>query len=131
MGGALFTFQRNLLGRGIGSLKTVWKIYEGTELDNKLVHYCVENYAGGITRCWHNQTEYDEGRRETGAEGAKTNPCAVVAAPSAKKVEIFVNKGEDTALLVALGVVVNLKNEKSAVGEEECEEGEEGEEKEG
>jgi hypothetical protein len=121
----LFTINRDLFGRGFLWTKDEYRIYQGRERGNKMVYYCVQSWWGWVTRCWHNKLEYESGRSSltvSGHPGPKYAPCAVLSqkvnggalSPAfasmtlvPDKYYLYVSPGEDTALLSALGALVD------------------------
>lgn len=113
----LFTMNRDIWGRGFLGIKDEWRIYQGRERDGKMVYYCVRSWMGWSTRCWHNKAEYESGRGSLtirGSSGQKIGPCAVLSqvanagaytegAPD--QYYLFVNAGEDSALLLSFGIL--------------------------
>jgi hypothetical protein len=116
----LFTFNRDMFGRGFFGIKDEWRIYQGRERDGKIVYYCVQSWWGWKTRCWHSKLEYESGRSSltvTGHPGLKYNPCAILSqVPNAgafsdslapDQYYLFVNGGEDAALMLAFSIMVD------------------------
>jgi hypothetical protein len=121
----LFTVNRDLFGRGFFGIKDEYRIYQGRERNGIERYYCVQSWWGWMTRCWHSKREYESGRTSLtvkGHGGPKFNPIAVLsqkvnAAAFSKflkplaffpdKYTLFVNSGEDAALLTALSIIVD------------------------
>lgn len=121
----LFTLNRDMIGRGFFGIKDEWRIYSGREQDGRMVYYCVQSWWGWQTRCWHSKLEYESGRSSltiSGVSGPKYNPCAVlsqvanlgafsgvvgVASFVPDQYYLFVNSGEDSALLMTMSVIID------------------------
>lgn len=101
-----FTINRDMFGRGFMWAQSEYRVYLGRERDNKPVYYCVTDFWGLKTRCWHSQVEYDTYKM----------PCAILSQTYNAGVHLrgapdhftlFVNAGEDSALLTALSVLID------------------------
>jgi hypothetical protein len=121
----LFTVNRDLFGRGFGGIKDEYRIYQGRERYGIERYYCVQSWFGWVTRCWHSKKEYESGRTSftvNGHVGPKYNPIAVLSQKVnvgafsqfvtplqlfPDKYKLFVNSGEDAALLTALSIIVD------------------------
>jgi hypothetical protein len=121
----LFTINRDMFGRGLLGIKDEWRIYLGRERYGKERYYCVQSWWGWKTRCWHSKLEYESGRGSltvNGHPGPKYNPCAVLSqVPNAGALSavlpglsfvpdqfyLFVNAGEDAALMMAFSIIVD------------------------
>merc|ERR550525_571887 len=119
----LYTVNRDFFGRGFLGIKDEWRIFHGRESGGKMAYYCVQSWWGWKTRCWHSKLEYESGRSSltiTGHAGVKYAPCAVLsqvvnAGAFAGGVSefipdqfyLFVNAGEDAALLPAFSIMMD------------------------
>jgi len=93
----LFTVRRDVFGTGWMMSKDEWQIWRGEKGigggdDDKKVYYCVESSEGPA--CYHSKQEHNHGVKEV--------------ATKYKGRSLEVESGEDTALLFALTVIIDI-----------------------
>jgi len=91
----LYTIRKDIIGTGWMLSKKEWEIFRGEDRDDdKKVYYCVESSEGPA--CYHSKDQHDHGVKES--------------ATKYKGRSLEVDSGEDTALLFALTVIIDIAN---------------------
>jgi hypothetical protein len=108
----LFTINKDWFGKGLMWSKDEWRIYRGRKSDNEEVYYGVGTYLGYGNAFYRSQKEYKKGD----APIAKVNQNAkyhLVGAPDLYTLQV--QEGEDTALLLATAVIMDMTHEQEHI----------------
>lgn len=94
---ALFTFNKDVFGRGLIGLQEEWRIYRGRERDNDMVLYCVGDYKKHNFAFYRRAEDYDN----------SAQPVATIKQKKSK-IKLMVPAGEDTALMLAMSTILDM-----------------------
>jgi hypothetical protein len=94
---ALFTFNKDVFGRGLIGLQEEWRIYRGRERDNDMVLYCVGDYKKHNFVFYRRAEDYDN----------SAQPVATIKQKK-DKIKLMVPAGEDTALMLAMSTILDM-----------------------
>lgn len=105
---ALFTINRDSWGRGAMWKREAYRIYRGRERNRDMVYFCVGSYASHKWEVYRSEEDFDLYRRHV-AEITHTPP------PDSDTTEadtfaVTVKPGEDSALILALTVIIDMVN---------------------
>jgi len=120
---AIFTINRDYLGRGLLWQKEEWRIYQGRKRDDQPVMYCVGSWWGWSAECYHSESDYGNGipvaelqQKIDLFKVAKVFNFANLGAFLPESYYLNVKAGEDTALFLALALVVDSVHDKTSKG---------------
>jgi len=94
---ALFTFNKDVFGRGLIGLQEEWRIYRGRERDNDMVLYCVGDYKKHNFAFYRRVEDYDN----------RVQPVATIKQKK-DKIKLMVPSGEDTALMLVMSTILDM-----------------------
>merc|ERR1740138_1150289 len=112
--GILYTFNKDILGRGFLGIKEEWRIYYGRERQGQQVYYCVGSYMGWSYNCYKTQAEYDAGAPPIAYTEQEMNAGAIMTDFSQwlpDNYRLFIREGVDSALILALMTVIDMCND--------------------
>jgi len=113
---ALFTFNRDVLGRGVLGLKEAWRVHRGRARDDEALYYCVCSAWGWEHHFYRSQADYDAGAEPVARlhQAAGTGVlCEETRIWQPAVFELEVNPGEDAALLLAMATALDVAHERS------------------
>jgi len=110
----LFTINKDWFGGGWFMMRDEWRVYRGHKGDNDQVYYCVSSYIGYEHWCYANKHEWNNGR-EPRATFSQSMARDLIGLPD--KSSLTVREGEDTGLLLATTVIMDMVYEQEEANE--------------
>jgi len=107
----LYTINKDWFGAGFLFIRDEWRIYRGRQRDRDQIYHIIGGYLGYGHRFYHDKSEW---RRELEPVAEATQSIArdVLGAPSVFSLKV--HEGEDTALLLATTVIIDMVHESEA-----------------
>jgi len=104
----LFTINKDWFGAGFLFLRDEWRIYRGRQRQGDEIYYINSGYFGYGHRFYHGKGEYRRGM-DAVAEATQSMGRHVLGLPDVFSVKV--HEGEDTALLLAATVIIDMVHE--------------------
>lgn len=99
----MFTLSKDKFGRGWMFKKDEWRIFRGKKKDKRQLYYCVKSHIGKDHVCYKNEKDFERGQKEV-AHASRLYESGP------DKYSLKVEAGEDTALLLAATVTIDMVN---------------------
>lgn len=104
----LFTINKDWIGAGFLFLRDEWRIYRGRRRDGNQIYHMTSSYLGYSHRFYH-QKPFSSWTGTPVAEASQHLGRYMIGLPDV--VSLVVHEGEDTALLLAATVIVDMVHE--------------------
>lgn len=101
----LFTINKDWFGGGWFMMRDEWRVYRGKQGDGNQLYYCVSSYMGYEYWCYKNKDEWIA-KRKPRAHFSQSMVRDLIGLPD--KLTLKVEEGEDTALLLATTVILDM-----------------------
>lgn len=107
----LYTINKDWFGTGFLFLKDEWRIYRGRRRQRDQIYYVVGSYLGYGHRFYHSKNEYRVNLPPC-AEASQEAGRSLLALPDVYSLKV--HEGEDTALLLATMVIIDMVHDSEA-----------------
>jgi len=107
----LYTINKDWFGAGFLFLRDEWRIYRGRRRDRQQIYHIIGGYFGYGHRFYHEKREWRRGI-EPIAEASQHLGRSLVGLPDVFSLKV--HEGEDTALLLASTVIIDMVHESEA-----------------
>lgn len=110
----LFTVNKDWFGTGAFWMRDEWRVYRGEKGDGEQVYYCASSLTGYEYWCHHNKAEY-QNSVQPAAYFSQSLARDLVGLPDSSTLKV--EAGEDTALLLATSVIMDMVYEQEQANE--------------
>jgi len=107
----LYTINKDWFGAGFLFLRDEWRIYRGRRRDRQQIYHIIGGYFGYGHRFYHEKREWRRGMDPI-AEASQSIGRSLVGLPDVFSLKV--HEGEDTALLLAATVIIDMVHESEA-----------------
>merc|ERR1719162_550253 len=107
----MYTINKDWFGAGFLFLRDEWRIYRGQRRDHNQIYHIVGGYFGYGHRYYHNKREWRRGIDPI-AEASQSVGRSLLGLPDVYSLKVHEN--EDTALLLAATVIIDMVHESEA-----------------
>jgi len=104
-GNILFTINKDWFGGGFFMLRDEWRVYRGRQRDDDQIYYCVSSLTGYDYKCFHDKDEWKNSAKPA-AHFSQSMLRDFVGLPDSSTLKV--EAGEDTALLLATSVIMDM-----------------------
>jgi len=111
----LYTINKDWFGAGFLFLRDEWRIYRGRRRDGQQIYHVIGGYFGYGHRFYHTKREWRRGLDPV-AEASQSVGRSVIGLPDVFSLKVHEN--EDTALLLASTVIIDMVHESEAAARE-------------
>lgn len=118
----LFTINKDWIGAGFLFLRDEWRIYRGRRRDGQQIYHMTSSYLGYSHRFYHEKPFSVSLTGQPVAEATQHLGRYLIGLPDV--VSLIVHEGEDTALLLAATVIVDMVHESEQAARQREEEAE-------
>jgi len=110
----LFTINKDIFGAGFLGIRDEWRIYRGRERDAEQIYYVVSDYSEHHHEFFHSSEEYQNSMQPAAESRQYTRGNTYTQGFVSDSIGAKVQAGEDTALILAATVVIDIRNEAEA-----------------
>lgn len=107
----LFTINKDFFGAGFFGARDEWRIYRGRERDGDQMYYVVADYSSHTHSFYHNEAEYQNSAPPAAQSRQYTPGGTYTQGFVSDSIGVQVQAGEDTALVLATTICVDMLNE--------------------
>jgi len=107
----LFTINKDWFGAGFLFMRDEWRIYRGRQREGNQIYHIVGGYFGYGHRFYHEKREWRRGV-DPAAEASQSVGRSLIGLPDVFSLKV--HEGEDTALLLAATVIIDMVHESEA-----------------
>jgi len=107
----LFTINKDWFGAGFLFMRDEWRIYRGRQREGNQIYHIVGGYFGYSHRFYHEKREWRRGM-DPAAEASQSVGRSLIGLPDVFSLKV--HEGEDTALLLAATVIIDMVHESEA-----------------
>jgi hypothetical protein len=107
----LYTINKDWFGAGFLFLRDEWRIYRGRQRDRDQIYHVVGGYFGYGHRFYHEKREWRR-NMDPVAEATQSVGRSLIGFPDVFSLKV--HEGEDTALLLAATVIIDMVHESEA-----------------
>lgn len=111
----LYTINKDWIGAGFLFLRDEWRVYRGRRRDGNQIYHVIGGYFGYGHRYYHNKREWRRGV-DPCAEASQSMGRDFLGLPDVYSLKVHEN--EDTALLLATTVIIDMVHESEAAARE-------------
>jgi len=107
----LFTINKDIFGAGFLTARDEWRIYRGRQREGNQIYHIVGGYFGYGHRFFHDKSEWRRGM-DPAAVASQSVGRSLIGLPDVFSLKV--HEGEDTALLLAATVIIDMVHESEA-----------------
>jgi len=110
----LFTINKDIVGAGFLGIRDEWRIYRGRQRDDEQIYHVVGGYLEYEHEFFHSKEEYQNNVAPCATARQQTIQLTALQGRVPDSFGVTVREGEDTALLLATTVIIDLVHETEA-----------------